>query len=119
MYCRQQLVDFDGNAMLFRNEGVTVVAASVDPVDISADLAEDLRLRHVKVLAGLDGAAVAEATGASLQTGDRTFLHATGFLLDPDGAVVNSVYSSGPIGRFTSGDVLKKIVFEKRMREKG
>ncbi len=104
--------------MLLMQDEITVVAASVDPADKVAELAAGLRIRYVKMLGGLDGHAVAGSTGAALQTGDRTFLHATGFLLDPDGKVVNSVYSSGPIGRFTANDVLKKVAFEKRMRER-
>ncbi len=69
--------------MLLKQEGITVVAASVDSAEDTA-----------------------------------TFLHATGFLLHPDGHVVNAVYSTGPIGRFTANDVLKKVVFEKRMAER-
>ncbi len=99
--------------MLLRQEGVAVIAASVDPIDQVKSLAEGLRIRYVQMAGELDGPAVAQATGAALQTGDKTFLHATGFLLDPSGAVVNSVYSSGPIGRFTANDILKKVVFEK------
>jgi len=98
--------------MLLRQLGVTVVAASVDSVADTAALAAGLRLRYVTPLAELDGPAVAEATGAKLQTGERVFLHAAGFLMDPDGKIVNSVYSSGPIGRFTANDILKKVVAE-------
>ncbi len=101
--------------MLLRQEGIVVVAASVDTAEETDALATGLQLRYVHMLAGLDGPAVAESTGAAIQTGDRTFLHATGFLLNPDGEISNSVYSSGPIGRFTANDVLKKVVFEKYM----
>jgi len=106
------LVDFESNVALLNQLGIKVVAGSVDSVAESADLAAGLRLRKVKVLAELDGPAVAEATGASLQTGERVFLNATGFLVDPEGRIVNSAYSSGPIGRFTANDVLKKVIFE-------
>ncbi len=98
--------------MLLRDLGISVVAASVDSVDDTLALADGLRLRYVTMLAELDGAAVAAATGAFLQTGDRTFLHATGFLVDPSGEIVNAVYSTGPIGRLTANDILKKVVFE-------
>ncbi len=98
--------------MLLAELGVTVVAASVDPLDKTRALAEGLRIRYVQMLAELDGPAVAESTGAVIQEGDRTFLHATCFLLDPDGHIVNSSYSSGPIGRFTANEVLKKTIFE-------
>ena len=38
---------------------------------------------------------------------DSTYLHATGFLLDPEGLVDISVYSCGAIGRFTAADSLQ------------
>ncbi len=101
--------------MLLRQEGITVVAASVDSVEDTESLASGMRIGYVQVLGELDGPAVAEATGAAIQTGDRTFLHATGFLMKPDGTINQSVYSSGPIGRFTANDILKKVVFEKYM----
>ncbi len=31
----------------------------------------------------------------------KKFLHATGFIVKPDGVVAPAVYSTGPIGRFT------------------
>ena len=98
--------------MLLNHLGISVVAASVDSVVDAAELSAGLRLRYVKVLAELDGHQVAETTGAFLETGDRTFLHATGFLSNPAGEIVNSVYSSGPIGRLEANDVLKKVIFE-------
>ena len=106
------MVDFETNGLLLKNLGVKVVAATVDSVAETADLAAGLRLRYVKALAEVDGHGVAASTGAYLQTGDRVFLHATGFLLDPEGNIVNAVYSSGPIGRFTANDILKKVAFE-------
>ena len=106
------MVDFDTSAALLKNLGITVVAASTDSVADTASLAEGLRLRYVKMLAELDGPAVAAATGAGLQTGEKAFLHATSFILDPEGRIVNSAYSSGPIGRFSAQDTLKKIIFE-------
>ena len=98
--------------MLLKELGVKVVAASVDSVADTAALAEGHRLRYVTMLAELDGPAVAESTHAAIQTGEKTFLHATEFILDPAGNIVVSVYSSGPIGRFSANDALKKVIFE-------
>ena len=106
------MVDFETNGLLLKNLGVKVVAVTVDSVAETADLAAGLRLGYVQALAEVDAHAVAASTGAYVQTGDRVFLHATGFLLDPSGTIVNSVYSSGPIGRFTADDILKKVAFE-------
>jgi peroxiredoxin len=107
------LVDFETNVMLLRDQEIVVVAASVDTVAETAEVASGLRIRYVKMLAELDGPDVAKATGAFLQSGERVFLHTTGFLLNPDGQIVNAVYSTGPIGRFTANDILKKVSFEK------
>ena len=97
---------------MFKKLGVNVVAASVDGIDRTATLAEGLRLSFVQMVSELDAAVVAEQTGAAYNSGDREFLHATGFLLDPEGVVSVSVYSSGPIGRFTANDTLKKVLFD-------
>ena len=91
------------------------MAASVDSVEDTSTLATGMRLGSVQMLAELDGPKVAESTGANIQTGDRTFLHATGFLLNPEGKIATSVYSSGPIGRFTANDILKVVTFLKAM----
>jgi len=89
---------------------IKVVAASVDSVEKTATLKEGLHVGY-PVYAEVDAAAVSEATGAFMQTGDRTFLHATGFLLAPDGTVSRAVYSTGPIGRYTSSEILRTVWF--------
>ncbi len=60
----------------------------------------------------VDAAAVAAATGAHMHAGEKTYLHATGFLVDPEGTIINAVYSTGPIGRFTASEILRKVRFE-------
>lgn len=92
--------------------GIQVMACSVDDQPQTETLAEGLHLDFVKLVHSVNPVDVASATGAYMQQGDRTFLHATGFLLNPAGEVVNSVYSSGPIGRFTPDEILKKVAFE-------
>lgn len=36
----------------------------------------------------------------------------TGFLVNPEGTIINAVYSTGPIGRFTASEILRKVRFE-------
>jgi peroxiredoxin len=55
-----------------------------------------------------DARAIAAATGAFVND-DPLFLQSTGFVLDPAGRVVVSVYSSGAIGRLVPEDVLGLI----------
>jgi hypothetical protein len=53
---------------------------------------------------GADARAVADLTGAFVNS-DPVYLQSTGFVLDPAGQVVVSVYSSGAIGRLVPDDV--------------
>ena len=55
-----------------------------------------------------DARAIAAATGAFVND-DPLYLQSTGFVLDPSGRVVVSVYSSGAIGRLVPQDVLGLI----------
>jgi hypothetical protein len=53
----------------------------------------------------LDAHAIAEATGAFVNP-DPVYLQSTGFVLNPDGTVLISVYSSSAIGRLVPEDVV-------------
>ena len=57
-----------------------------------------------------DAHAVAKATGAFIHD-DPLFLQSTGFVLNPGGQVVVSVYSSGAIGRLVPEDVIGLISY--------
>lgn len=105
------MVDFESSAGLLKHQNIAVIAASVDDAEQTAALAAGLRLNYVQMVHGIDAHAVAEATGAFMQEGDKTFLHATGFLLKPDGTVHESVFASGPIGRLLPDDVMKRVRF--------
>ena len=111
------MVDFETNALVLKKAGINVAAASVDSVETTASLGEGLRVSYVKMFGEVDVHAVAEATGANIQDDEqRTILHATGFLLSPSGKVVQSVYASGPIGRFVCNDILKIVAFLEAQR---
>ena len=53
---------------------------------------------------GADARAIADLTGAFVNP-DPVYLQSAGFVLDPAGRVVVSVYSSGAIGRLVPEDV--------------
>jgi hypothetical protein len=55
-----------------------------------------------------DAAAISAATGAFVDPA-AGFLQSTGFVLDPSGKVIVSVYSSGAIGRLVPEDVVGLI----------
>ena len=84
--------------------GVQVVALSVDDEAATAGLIAKHSLTF-PVGFGADVRAIAGLTGAFVNP-DPVYLQATGFVLDPDGRVVVSVYSSGAIGRIVPEDVV-------------
>ena len=84
--------------------GIKVVALSVDDEATTADLVAKHHLRF-PVGYGADARKVAEATDAFVDE-DSLFLQSTGSVLDPEGRVQVSVYSSGAIGRLVPDDVI-------------
>jgi hypothetical protein len=75
----------------------------VDDEATTADLIARHGLRF-PVGHSADAAAIAHATGAFVNPGPP-YLQSTGFMLDPGGRVIVSVYSSGAIGRLVPQDV--------------
>jgi peroxiredoxin len=103
-YCNAQLRAFERSAQALADAGIRVVALSVDDKETTAGLVAKHKLTFA-VGYGADAPAVAAATGAFVNP-DPVFLQSTGFVLDPAGNVVVSVYSSGAIGRFVPEDVI-------------
>lgn len=90
------MADFEEHLGAFNELGATVYALSVD----NRENAEKSVERHgleFPVGFGLDGKAVAEATGA-YRDEEGGHLQATSFILR-DGRVMHASYSSGPLGR--------------------
>ena len=102
-YCNAQLAAFSRAAGALTELGVKVVALSVDDEETSAALAAKHKLRF-PVGHSADAGKVAAATGAYVND-DPRYLQSAGFVLDPEGKVIVSVYSSGAIGRLLPGDV--------------
>ena len=102
-YCNAQMRAFqraqDGLAEL----GVRVVALSVDDEPTTRALIDKHGLTF-PVGHSADPAALRETLGAFV-SGEPPYLESTGFVLDPDGRVLVSVYSSGAIGRLVPDDV--------------
>ena len=96
-YCNAQLRAFQRAADSLAEVDVRVVALSVDDQPTTRELVAKLGLTF-PVGHSADARAVAAATGAFVNP-DPMFLQSTGFVLDPTGRVVVSVYSSGAIGR--------------------
>jgi len=103
-YCNAQLRAFERAAETLAGNGIRVAALSVDGRETAAALVEKHKLTF-PVGFGADARAVAELTGAFVNP-DPVYLQSTGFVLDPAGNVVVSVYSSGAIGRLVPDDVI-------------
>ncbi|MFY9846245.1 MAG: redoxin domain-containing protein [Trebonia sp.] len=102
-YCNAQLRAFQRASATLADAGVQVVALSVDDEAAAAGLIAEHGLTF-PVGFGADARAVAGLTGAFVNQ-DPVYLQSTGFVLDPAGKVVVSVYSSGAIGRLVPDDV--------------
>jgi peroxiredoxin len=110
-YCVGQLTAFERAAEKLAALGIKTVAFSVDDEATTAGLIEKLHL-HFPLGHSADADAVAAATGAYTNK-EPHHLQSTGFLLSPDGNVVNAVYSSGPIGRLVPEDVAGMVAYIK------
>jgi peroxiredoxin len=106
-YCNAQLRGFQRAKESLADVGARVVALSVDDEATTADLIAKHGLEF-PVGHSADARALAEATGAFINE-DPLFVQSTGFVLDPSGQVVVSVYSSGALGRLVPEDVIGLI----------
>jgi peroxiredoxin len=108
-FCTGQLRAFQRAADKLDTLGVSVASVSVDDEATAAGLiaANDLAF---PVGHSADARALAAATGAFVND-DPLYVQSTGFILDPNGNVIISVYSSGAIGRLVPDDVLGLVKY--------
>jgi peroxiredoxin len=92
--------------------GITVVAASTDPLEKAKETVSAHALTF-PVAYGLPLKETAAALGAFYEE-RRNILQATGFVVRPDQTIAVSQYSSGPIGRLVWQDVLGLVQFYKK-----
>ena len=81
-----------------------LLAVSVDPLEKAQEIRERLSITF-PLAYGVNGPNFAALTGAFYDA-NQGFLHASGFLLQPDSRLAGAVYSTGAIGRYMSVDVL-------------
>ncbi|MEV6904096.1 peroxiredoxin family protein [Amycolatopsis sp. NPDC051372] len=106
-YCNAQLRAFQRAADTLAELDVKVVALSVDDEATTKDLTAKHKITF-PVGHSADARTLHDATGAFLNE-DPLYVQSTGFLLDPAGKVLVSVYSSGAIGRLVPEDVIGMI----------
>ena len=110
-FCTIQLRQFERAQERLTEIGVQVVSLSVDDEVTATALVEENKLTFA-VGHSVDGRHLAELTGAFVNN-DPVYLQATGFVLDPEGRVLVSSYSSGAIGRLTAEDTLGLVRYVK------
>lgn len=103
------MADFQENIAEFESRGIAVTAASVDPLEDAQESITDLGLSF-PIGYGLDTMDFAQKTGAFYEI-RRSILHATGFILKPDGEIQAAVYSTVNIGRYRAEDCLRYLDF--------
>ena len=103
-YCNAQLRAFERAGQALGDNGIRVVALSVDDKETTAALVARHKLTF-PVGYGANAESVAALTGAFVNP-DPVYLQSTDFVLDPGGKVIVSVYSSGAIGRLVPDDVI-------------
>ena len=106
-YCNAQLRAFQRSLDRFADMDTLVIALSVNDEATTRDLIAKHGLQF-PVGHSADARAIATTTGAFVNN-DPMYLQSTGFVLDPRGRVVVSVYSSGAIGRLVPEDVIGLI----------
>jgi peroxiredoxin len=110
-YCQAQLGGFQRASDRLAAAGVKVVALSVDNEAATVGTIEKFKLSF-PVGHSADADKVASITGAYTNDSPH-YLQSTGFVLAPDGKILNAVYSSGPLGRLVAEDVIGMVNYLK------
>lgn len=103
------MADFSDRYGELREEGIEVFALSSDGAEEARRMVEDHAL-DFPVGHDLDPETARDRLGARIDE-EGGFVHATGFLLRPDGTVIRSVYATGAVGRLTPTDILESVKF--------
>ena len=115
-FCNEQMAAFASAAESLAKEGIKVVAFSVDD---EATTKEFIAKHSIPFKMGHSAKleTIVDATGAyeTEHPALGHFLETTGFVLAPDGTIVNATYSSLAIGRLVPGDVIRLVTFLKSL----
>lgn len=103
-YCMAQLSSFGRAMNKLEDVNAKVVALSVDDESTTAATREKHELTF-PLGHSADADQIASLVGSYTST-EPKYLESTGFVLSPQGKVLNAVYSSGAIGRLTADDVV-------------
>ncbi len=101
------MLDFQKNIRDFEKRNIQVIAASADTWDEALGTVERYKITF-RIGYGLNPREISALTGAFYNEKER-YLHATGFIIGPDGKIEDAVYSSRSVGRLVAKDCLEFI----------
>ncbi len=119
-FCKMQLKSFQSGLEKLSAEGIGVLAVSVDSLEDSKKTQSETGATF-PIAYGAPVKETAEAIGAFYDAAPAhtaPYIHSTGFVVNPEGKVVVSVYSSGAIGRLAWQDVLALVTYIKGAQAK-
>ncbi len=100
------MAGFEDKLAEIEAQGALVYAASVDPQDKAAEVADGLSFPLAYGVTRED----ADKLGSWWED-RRAIIQPSEFVVDRDGKVLTSTYSSGPIGRFDAAAVVRLLTF--------
>ena len=112
-YCRRLLAGYEARREAFAEQGVRIIAGSVDNKEKTAAVMKDLNFPVAINMSKSDG----ETIGAWWED-NRQIIQPSEFLLSGSGKVMISVYSNGPVGRMDPEETLSLIKYLNEQRAK-
>jgi peroxiredoxin len=103
------LADFAAHTVDYTKEQVRLIAFSAD----DREHAREVQEKHDIAFAlgyGVDAEAFARATGCYYDPDDH-YLHASGYIVRPDGTIASAVYATGAVGRLRAEEALEQAKF--------
>jgi len=100
------LAGYEAIKAQFDEAGISILAASVDPLDKATEVRQELSF---PIAYGVTREQ-ADTIGAWWED-RRAIIQPAEFILDGDGVVLSATYSTGPVGRMDAGDALKLVKF--------
>ena len=110
--CHRQLAEYQEHFSEFTDKNIKLIALSVDAVE-DARKFRDKESLGFDVGYGVDAKEFAASIGGFFDDA-KGFLHASAFVLDAEGKIALSVYSSGSVGRLVPKDALALVGYVRK-----
>ncbi len=107
------MAGYEARREAFAEQGVKIIAGSVDDAEKTAPIAENLNFPVAINMTREDG----DAMGSWWEE-KRQIIQPSEFLLSGSGKVMNSMYSNGPIGRMDPEETLSLVKYLNEQRAK-